>query len=162
MPDDRFPEPTPDDWEPPSLAEYYGLSLDWNNPTPLDVKPFQPVLTPLDIPPYVKPPDHTAPIHGWTPGTGGGPRDQLSQLTVAQEIDLLNKNNIFLSTKQVSPTDDSGFGSMAAYVVGDRLKPAPSFTPAVRFKKIKLRTPQVGRKENVASSYNQFESNLQR
>ena len=45
MPDDRFLEPTPDDWEPPSLAEYY-------KPVPLDVKPYQPVLTPIDIPPY--------------------------------------------------------------------------------------------------------------
>lgn len=162
MPDDRFPEPEPDDWEPPSLAEVYKLAFDFDNPTPLDVTPYKPVLTPLDIPPYVKPPDHTAPIHGWTPGTGAGPRDQLNKLTVAQEIDLLNKNNIYLSTKQLSPTDNSGFGAMSAYVVADRLKPAPSFTPVVRFKEVALRTPQEGRKENVAYSYNQFESNLQR
>jgi hypothetical protein len=129
MPDDRFPEPEPDDWEPLSLDQFYNLSLNFDDLTPLDLKPYKPVLTPLDVPPYVKPPDHTQPIHGWTPGTGTGPRDQLSKLTVAQQVDLLNKNNIYLSTKQVSPTDKSGCGSLAAYVIGEKLKPAPSSRP---------------------------------
>jgi hypothetical protein len=160
MPDDRFPEPEPDDWEPLSLDQFYNLSLNFDDLTPLDLKPYKPVLTPLDVPPYVKPPDHTQPIHGWTPGTG--PRDQLSKLTVAQQVDLLNKNNIYLSTKQVSPTDKSGCGSLAAYVIGEKLKPAPSFTPVVRFTKVEMRTPQEGRKESTSYSYNEFESQLQR
>ena len=155
MTDDRYPEPEPDDWKPPSLEELRKLS-------PLDTKPYQPVLTPLDVPPYVAPRDHTSDVPHWAPGAGR-PMDQLTDLTVAQEIDLLNKNNIFLSTKQVSPTDSSGFGAMAGYVVGHNgLTPATGFTPAVRFTKVRLRTPQQGLDQNTAYSYNEFESHLQR
>lgn len=89
--------------------------------------------------------------------------DDLRQLTVEQEIDLLNKNNIYLSTKQVSLNDQSGFGAMDAYVVSDiGLKPASGFTPAVRFRKVKLQGSQRGLNQNTAYSYNEFESHLQR
>jgi hypothetical protein len=155
MPDDRFLEPTPDDWEPPSLAEYY-------KPAPLDVKPYQPVLTPIDIPPY-KPPYGS---HFGRSPLGPGVRatmDDLAELTLQQEIDLLNKNNIFLSTKQVSPTDQSGMGAMSGYVVSDAgLTPATSFTPALRFTKVKVMETQRGLNQNTAYSYNEFESHLQR
>jgi hypothetical protein len=156
MPDNRFPEPEPDDWEPPSREEIY-------KPAPLDVKPYQPVLTPLDIPPYPKPPtDHTSDVPHWAPGSGR-PMDDLRRLTVEQEIDLLNKNHIYLSTKQVSLNDESGFGAMDAYVVSDiGLQPAPGFTPAVRFTKVKLHESQRGLNQNTAYSYNEFESHLQR
>jgi hypothetical protein len=46
MPDDRFPQPEPDDWEPLSLDQFYNLSLNFDDLTPLDLTPYKPVLTP--------------------------------------------------------------------------------------------------------------------
>ena len=84
--------------------------------------------------------------------------DDLRELTVEQEIDLLNKNNIYLSTKQVSLNDQSGFGAMDADVVTDiGLQPASGFTPAVRFRKVKVQGSQRGLNQNTAYSYNEFE-----
>ncbi len=63
----------------------------------------------------------------------------------------------------MSLNDQSGFGAMDAYVVSDiGLQPAPGFTPAVRFTKVKLQESQRGLNQNTAYSYNEFESHLQR
>src|SRR5271168_1515198 len=143
MADDEPIEPDLHGWKPSPLGEWEGFS-------PLDVKPYQPVLTPLDIPPYPKPPtDHTSDVPHWAPGSER-PMYDLRRLTVEQEIDLLNKNHIYLSTKQVSLNDESGFGAMDAYVVSDiGLQPAPGFTPAVRFTKVKLHESQRGLNQNT-------------
>jgi hypothetical protein len=155
MPDDDAIEPDLHGWKPSPLGEWEGFS-------PLDVKPYQPVLTPLDIPPYVPPKNHTSDVPHWAPGSGR-PMDDLAELTLQQEIDLLNKNNIFLSTKQVSPTDQSRLGAMSGYVISDAgLTPATSFTPALRFTKVKVMETQRGLNQNTAYSYNEFESHLQR
>jgi hypothetical protein len=153
MTDSRFPEPEPDDWEPPSLKELY-------TPRPLDTKPYQSELNPLDIPPYVIPTDHTAPIGGWDPGTGAGHRDELTELTLQQEVDLLAKNNVYLSSRQLNPQYDSGLGAMAAYVVSNTLRPAG--IPVVRFKKLTLQTTQEQRHHSITYSHNEFESHLKR
>lgn len=170
MPNDVAPSDpkwNPPDFPAPAPAAVIGevptswLSID-ENATPLDVKPYQPVLTPLDIPPYKPPTDRTSDVPHWAPGSGR-PMDDLAELTLQQEIDLLNKNNIFLSTKQVSPTDRSGMGAMSGYVVSDAgLTPATSFTPALRFTKVKVMETQRGLNQNTAYSYNEFESHLQR
>ena len=67
MPD---PKSKSDDWEPPSLKELYKLALDFDSKTPLDLKPYQPVLTPLDIPPYKPRTDHSSDVPHWAPGSG--------------------------------------------------------------------------------------------
>ena len=118
------------------------LSMDPEG-TPLDTQPYQPELTPLDSPPYVEPKDKTPKIHFGT-GTGGGPRDQLTELTLGQEVDLLAKNNVFMSKRQLS--DSNGLGSMKAYVVGSSsLSPAREI--AVRVKKVRLEHPPTARKQ---------------
>ena len=143
--------PEDDDWKPPRLD---GRPRE-HSTSPLDTKPYQSELKPLDIPPYVNPPDHTAPIEGFGPGTGAGPHDQLTELTLAQEIDLLANNNVYLSTKQLDPKDARGLGVMAAYVVGGTLRPARNL--AVRFGRLTLRPPSTGRHDSVSYSYNEFE-----
>ena len=126
--------------------------------TPLDTQPYQPELTPLDIPPYVEPKDKTPKIHFGT-GTGGGPRDQLTELTLGQEVDLLAKNNVFMSKRQLS--DSKGLGSMKAYVVGSNsLSPAREI--AVRVKKVRLEHPPTARQAEATYSYSAFESHLQK
>ena len=132
------------------------LSMDPEG-TPLDTQPYQPELTPLDIPPYVEPKDKTPKIHFGT-GTGGGPRDQLTELTLGQEVDLLAKNNVFMSKRQLS--DSNGLGSMKAYVVGSTsLSPAREI--AVRVKKVRLEHPPTARQAEATYSYSAFESHLQ-
>ena len=126
--------------------------------TPLDTQPYQPELTPLDIPPYVEPKDKTPKIHFGT-GTGGGPRDQLTELTLGQEVDLLAKNNVFMSKRQLS--DSNGLGSMKAYVVGSTsLSPAREI--GVRVKKVRLEHPPTARQAEATYSYSAFESHLQK
>jgi hypothetical protein len=152
----KFPEPAPA--EVVQAIPLSWLSMD-DDPTPLDTKPYQSDLTPLDIPPHINPKSRI-PKLGLGGGTGAGQQDELTDLTLAQEIDLLAKNNIFLSTKRMSPHDHSGLGAMAAYVVGDSLEPARKL--AVRIKKVRLNTPSTGREGSVAFSYNAFESHLQK
>ena len=126
MPNDLYPEPERDDWEPPSIAG------DLSGP-PLNPKAYVPELVPLDIPPYVPPTDQTGPIIGWGAGTGAGRRDQLSQLTPVQRLDLLDKTNIYLSTQQLDPNDTSGLGAMTAWFVGkEQLTPATSSRGALQ------------------------------
>ena len=114
-----FPEPAPSDVIGEVPASW--LAMDPEG-TPLDTQPYQPELTPLDIPPYVEPKDKTPKIH-IPSGPGGGPRDQLTELTLGQEVDLLAKNNVFMSKRQLS--DSNGLGSMKAYVVGSSSPSAP-------------------------------------
>jgi hypothetical protein len=135
------------------------LSLN-EDATAFNPKQYQSVLTPLDIPPYVKPPDHTATVGHWSPVPGGDPRDHLTDLTVAQRAELLAQNGVYLSKKQVDANDNSGLGAMHAYVVGDDLHPSLKY--AVRLKKVTLEPPSTKRKDNVAYSYDEFESDLQR
>jgi hypothetical protein len=47
-----------DDWEP-TVEQICKLAFDFDNPTPIDLTPYKPVLTPLDIPSYVPPTNHT-------------------------------------------------------------------------------------------------------
>lgn len=118
-----------------------------------------PTLTPQDIPPHGPARDQTQGIDGFGPGDGSGHRDQLTGLSVADEIRLLGENNIQLSTRTY-PDDDSGLGAMAAYVVSKQLTAADPL--GVRFSKLELRTPDIQRRDSVGFSYAEFESNLQR
>ena len=151
----EFPPPAPAEvLKPVSLA---WLAMDPEG-TPLDTQPYQPELVPLDIPPYVEPKDKTPKIH-FGAGTGGGPRDQLTELTLGQEVDLLAKNNVFMSKRQLS--DSNGLGSMKAYVVGSNsLSPAREI--AVRVKKVRLEHPPTARQAEATYSYSAFESHLQK
>jgi hypothetical protein len=152
--DDDALEPDLHGWTPSSLGDWEGFS-------PLNPAQYNPILKPIDTPPYVSPGDHTSDVPRWTPGAGP-PMDDLTKLTLQQKLDLLNRNNIYLSTKQVSSTNQTGLGAMDAYVVSnDGLKPASSFTPILRFTKLKLRTPTIGLDQNTAYSYNEFDSHLQ-
>jgi hypothetical protein len=150
-----FPEPAPSDVIGEVPASW--LAMDPEG-TPLDTQPYQPELTPLDIPPYVEPKDKTPKIH-IPSGPGGGPRDQLTELTLGQEVDLLAKNNVFMSKRQLS--DSNGLGSMKAYVVGSSsLSPAREI--AVRVKKVRLEHPPTARQAEATYSYSAFESHLQK
>ena len=126
---------------------------------PLDTAPYMPTLTPQDIPPHRPARDQTQGIDGFGPGDGTGHRDQLTGLSVADEIRLLGENNIQLSTRTYLD-DDSGLGAMAAYVVSRQLTAADPL--GVRFSKLELRTPDTQRRDSVGFSYAEFESNLQR
>lgn len=65
------------------------LSMD-DDPTPFDNKPYQAELTPLDVPPFPRIESHI-PTIGFGGGTGVGRRDQVTNLTVKQELKLLAK-----------------------------------------------------------------------
>src|SRR5271168_2502139 len=151
----KFPGPAPADVV--QVVPEPWLSMD-DDPTPLDTQPFQPELTPLDIPPYVEPKEKTPKVR-FGSGTGRGPRDQLTELTLAQEVDLLAKNNVFMSTRQLS--DSNGLGAMKAYVVGaSSLSPAREI--AVRVKKVRLEHPPTARQAEATYSYSACESHLQK
>ena len=53
---------------------------------------------------------------GYGPGTGGGHRDVLTELTQGDELRLLAANNIDLRQ-----TGENGLGAMRAFVVGERI-----------------------------------------
>jgi hypothetical protein len=145
--DDEWEVPSPDGTPKGSGGQGGGSG------TPISTQPYKPELVPLDIPPYVKPDDHTAPIGGYGPGTTNRRRDLLTRLTVEKEVELLAMNNIYLSTNQLGRTGDGTLGAMAAYVVEGSLEPARKL--AVRFKKVSLRPPLGGdRQDTLTYSYN--------
>ena len=124
--------------------------------SPLNTKSYTPDLTPVpDIPPPPPSEDHTHGTGGYGPGTGGGHRDVLTELTQGDELRLLAANNIDLRK-----TGANELGAMRAFVVGEALEPANHF--GVHFPRVKLSTPGFNRVDRVSFSYKEFESNLQR
>jgi hypothetical protein len=166
--DSIYWSPVSPDWKPPKfpelapvevIKEIPWLSMD-DDPTPFDNTPYQAELTPLDVPPFPQIESHI-PTIGFGGGTGVGRRDQVTNLTVKQELKLLANNNVFMSTKQIRRDDKSGLGAMSAYVIReDAIEPAHEV--AVRIKKVNLVAANVGREGTVSYSYSAFESNLQK
>jgi hypothetical protein len=146
---DRYPEPEPDDWEPPSLEQLYKAR-------PLDTKRFTPQdLTPMDIPPHRPSRDHTQEIDGFGPGEGGGHSDAVTKLTKDDMFYLLQENYIALLKGGADEV-----GTMQPFLLGRTLEAAGS--NAVQFSQVNVSPAQLGRVDSVGFSYTEFESNLQR
>jgi MAC/Perforin domain len=148
VPKDPYPEPEPDDWEPPSLDQIY-------KGEPLDTKRFTPDLTLVDVPPPRRSVDHTKGIDGHGPGEGGGHRDELTKLTTDDIFHLLKDNHIDLQKRGAGEV-----GTMQPFIVGSTLQVAGS--DAVQFSQVKVLPQEVNRLDVVGFSYTEFESNLQR
>jgi hypothetical protein len=130
--------------------------IKWPTPAPIDTQPYTPKLKPVfDLPKRQEPTDHTAGIAGYGPGESTRRQDVLTELSVGQQLRLLAANDIDLVDKE-----GSGRGAMPAYCLGESgLQPA--IRKGVRFRELTCR-PDGGRRDQVAFSYNEFTSNLQR
>jgi MAC/Perforin domain len=127
-------------------------------PRPLNVKQYSPVLEAPDIPSFQAAMDHTAGVTGFGAGTVAEHRDLLSELNEEDQFRLLQANNI----RPVATTgaDAKPLWEMTAFVVGRDLVPARK--GSVRFRKLKMLTPEKGSIDHVGYSYKEFESNIQR
>ena len=126
--------------------------------SPLDIKRYTQVLEAPAIPVFEATVDHTAGVTGFGGGTAGEHRELLQELSQGDQIRLLHANNI--RPVEGSGADKTPVWEMTAFVVGSDLESARK--GAVRFRNLKMLTPEKGSIDHIGYSYKSFESNIQR
>jgi MAC/Perforin domain len=126
--------------------------------SPLDIKRYTQVLEAPTIPVFEATVDHTAGVTGFGGGTAGEHRELLQELSQGDQIRLLHANNI--RPVEGSGADKKPVWEMTAFVVGSDLESARK--GAVRFRNLKMLTPEKGSIDHIGYSYKSFESNIQR